>query len=334
LALAAVALAGMFITSQKKTDAAIPVEVSKAFSLWMSSQNKQYNTPSESTYRLKVFYQNYLKVAKHNDASYKLGLNLFADLTEEEFTSKYMGLKVDANKPRHFKPSVKVGDDPKAIDWRDKGAVNAVKDQGQCGSCWAFSAIAALESAAKIFGSALYSLSEQQLVDCSTAQGNQGCDGGWMDSAYDYIIKVGGIETETNYPYRAVDQKCAEDKSKFVSNLTVKDYTDIGKKDCKHLHSAVAQQPVAVAIAANAIQFYVNGVFSSKFCGDGLNHGVAAVGYGHDDIVHKDFWIVRNSWGKSWGEHGYIRMLGDLDFQKGEGICGICLASSYPNINH
>lgn len=151
-----------------------------------------------------------------------------------------------------------------------------------------------------------------------------------MDQAFEYIIKFGGIETEQSYPYKGVDARCNADISKVAANIIIKDYTDVKKDDCAGLLTAVAQQPVSVAIAANAIQFYNKGVFASKFCGTGLNHGVAAVGYGHDAKENADFWIVRNSWGASWGENGYIRM--SRTVQPTTGICGICMSSSYPNL--
>lgn len=329
IALALASAAAFFNHRQHKS--AVPADVASLFNTWSQQQNKAYSSPQEMTYRMKVFHSNVLKIKAHNDESYSVGLNLFADLTEEEFVAKYTGLEISNKKyETSSKKTVSLGQAPSEVDWRSKGVVNGVKNQGSCGSCWAFSAISAFESAAKIAGHPLYSFSEQQLVDCATEEGNHGCNGGLMDYAFQYIQKVGGIEVETDYPYKAVDQQCKADKGKFKS-AKVEGWTDVPKNDCDALKTAIAKQPVSVAIAANAIQFYVKGVFSNRFCGTGLNHGVTAVGYGTDSALKKDFWIVRNSWGGSWGETGYIRM--DREIQPKTGICGICMASSYPQVS-
>jgi len=325
LALSATTL--MVFRSKQQNKDSVPAGILKAFSEWKSIQNKAYKSPAEHSFRLAVFYQNFLKIQRHSDHSYTVALNVFADLTEEEFLAKYTGLKTQPreNKVTIDRP-VMVGA-PTEVDWRTQGAVNQVKNQGQCGSCWAFSAIGAFESAAKIAGYALYSMSEQQLVDCSTGEGNQGCNGGWMDYAFQYIQRVGGIMSESDYPYKAVDQQCKAVTEKFQPPK-VDSWVDVGKNKCDELLDAVSKQPVAVAVAANAMQFYSSGIFSNRFCGTGLNHGVVAVGYGHDASSKKDFWIVRNSWGGAWGEKGYIRM--DRAIQPTTGICGICMAASYP----
>ena len=150
-----------------------------------------------------------------------------------------------------------------------------------------------------------------------------------MDQAFTYITKFGGIESEQNYPYRARDEPCRADKAK-ITPVQVASFVDVPKDDCVSLLNAIAQAPVSVAIAANALQFYIHGVFSNKFCGTGLDHGVVAVGYGTDSDSKKDFWLVRNSWGASWGEKGYVRM--DRAVQPKTGICGICMQASYPTL--
>ena len=310
----------------------IPTEVRSAFLNWREIYNVKFATPAEQNHRLRIFHLNFLKIKGTKTDSYTLGLNQFAHLSEPEFVAKYTGYRAQSKK---LKASNSVhqntlGQQPTNVDWRQQGAVNPVKNQGQCGSCWAFSAVAAFESASKIGGFALYSLSEQQLVDCSGPEGNQGCNGGLMDQAFEYIQKFGGLETETSYPYKAVDGKCVANTSKLTPPKVVS-WTDVTKNKCADLLTAIAQQPVSVAIAANAIQFYVKGVFSSKFCGTGLNHGVTAIGYGHDTSSNKDYWLVRNSWGSTWGEGGYILM--DRAIQPTNGICGICMDASYPNVS-
>jgi KDEL-tailed cysteine endopeptidase len=313
------------------TKAVASASIRSAFQEWKVKYAKTYKSPKEEAYRLSVFNANFLKVAKHTDSSFKVGLNLFADLTEQEFLAKYTGLNSMPVRNAGVKvgnlPTKSVSQQPTTVDWRQQGAVNAVQNQGQCGSCWAFSAVASFEGVAKIAGYQLYKFSEQQLVDCSTAEGNQGCNGGLMDQAFQYVKKVGGLESETSYPYKGVDQKCKFNSASLLPPQ-VASWVDVPKDNCAALLTAIALNPTSVAIAANAIQFYVTGVFSSKFCGTGLNHGVTAVGYGVDSKTTKPYWLVRNSWGASWGENGYILM--DRTIQPSTGICGICMQASYP----
>jgi cathepsin L/cathepsin K len=298
-----------------------------AFLQWKNSQNKAYASPKEEQFRKLNFYKNLRNIESVNtDASltYKTALNQFSDLTEEEFVAKYTGFQpVDsADAIPHVNTGVKDDD----VDWRKQGAVNAVKNQGQCGSCWAFSAVGAVESAWKIAGNQLASFSEQQLVDCSTAQGNQGCNGGLMNYAFQYLIKVSkGIELESDYAYTAKDGKCAFDATKIKG--TIRSYSVIAKNDCDGLLHAITNTPVSIGIAANAIMSYTSGIFNNPRCGTQLNHGVVVIGYGAEGT--KEFWTVRNSWGGSWGEQGYIRFARD-DNKREPGMCGICLSASYP----
>jgi KDEL-tailed cysteine endopeptidase len=170
----------------------------------------------------------------------------------------------------------------------------------------------------------------QQVVDCGDIAGTYGCYGGLIDLAFDYIQIAGGLETEANYPYIGKDQKCLVDKTKFEA-VKITGYTNVKPNDCNQLEVAIAKQPVSVSIAAQSMQFYKNGVYQNFFCGTGINHGVVAVGYGHDATVKKDFWIVKNSWGAGWGENGYIRM--DREKNSFHGICGICMSASYPHVS-
>jgi len=298
--------------------------IDQAFNTWSQSQNKLYKTPAERNYRKAVFAFNHEKVIQMNKIhSHKSMLNMFADLTEEEFVTKYTGLKVPTEQKRNEK-TINSQVQADSVDWRTKGAVNPVKDQGQCGSCWAFSATSALESSWFLKQGKLLNLAEQQMVDCGGSTGNYGCNGGWMDWAFQYIINAGGQELTADYPYKAVDQKCAFNPSKVAAKITA--FTDVPKNQCDQLVSAIEQQPVSVAIAANAIMFYSSGIFESTACGVGLNHGVTAVGFGKEG--DKKFYIVRNSWSNGWGEQGYIRM--SREIQPDTGICGICMVSSYP----
>lgn len=201
------------------------------------------------------------------------------------------------------------------IDWRQKGAVSPIKDQGQCGSCWAFSTTGNLESTNFLFGSKSMTLySEQQLVDCSASYGNQGCNGGWMDNAFNYV-QAKGIVTEAQYPYVAVTQKCKMDGGVFK----IKTHTDITAGDCNGMLNALMIEPISIAVDAANWSYYAGGIF--KNCGKNLDHGVLLVGYNQEG----GYYIVKNSWGASWGEQGFIRLaLQDT--------CGICDAASYASL--
>ena len=213
---------------------------------------------------------------------------------------------------------------PDSWNWATKGAVTPIKDQGQCGSCWSFSTTGSVEGCTFIATGKLVSLSEQDLVDCSTAQGDQGCDGGLMDDAFQYIIQNKGIDTESCYPYTAEDGTCHYSKS--CCGATITGYTDVTSGDEKALLEAVYKTPVSIAIDASqsSFQFYSGGVYSDSGCSSQqLDHGVLAVGYG--STGGSDYWIVKNSWGSSWGLSGYIWMA-----RNDNNMCGVATMPSYP----
>jgi len=302
------------------------------FAGFVAKYNKIYGK-DDLVHRYNVFKTNldFITATNQKNLSYTVGMNKFGDMTFEEFHAKFTGynrIKRDFIRSKNGPvntPRDHVLKNPSSVDWRSKGAVTPVKDQGQCGSCWAFSATGSMEGAWVIAGKTQTSISEQQLVDCSGAQGNQGCNGGLMDYAFEYVIANKGITTEKNYPYKAVDQRC---KSPLpASAVTISGYTDVPTNSDSALEDAVAQAPISVAIEADqpAFQFYTSGVFDAA-CGDMLDHGVLAVGY--NTLNNKKYWIVKNSWGQDWGNQGYIWMVR----KDGEGQCGINMAASYPKI--
>jgi C1A family cysteine protease len=230
-----------------------------------------------------------------------------------------------------------VEDLPAEVDWVSAGAVTPVLNQGQCGSCYSFSALESVESAYFLETGKLVNLSEQQIVDCSSAYGNEGCNGGEMSSVFQYIID-NGICLEKDYPYKAVDGTC----KKCKSALKIDSFVDVTPNSETALQQAVSLRPIAIAIEADqsSFQFYSSGVLTSS-CGTALDHGVELVGYGtysndNGDHVSRgsssnngiDYWKVRNSWGKSWGMDGYILLARNVK-QKG-GQCGIAMQPSYP----
>ncbi|KAL0907324.1 hypothetical protein M5K25_021725 [Dendrobium thyrsiflorum] len=291
----------------------------------------------EKKKRFNVFKENARYIHEFNnrkDVPYKLSLNKFADLTNQEFRSTFASSRI--NHHRALRGSRRGGDSfmyesldlhslPSSVDWRQKGAVAPVKDQGQCGSCWAFSTVVAVEGINQIKTNNLVSLSEQELIDCDTEQ-NSGCNGGLMDYAFEYIKKNGGIASEAAYPYAAEDGSCAVEKSAHV--VSIDGHEDVPANDENSLLKAVANQPVSIAIEASGFgfQFYSEGVFTGR-CGTELDHGVAIVGYGKTQQGTK-YWIVRNSWGEDWGEGGYIRMHRGISDRKG--LCGLAMEPSYP----
>lgn len=308
----------------------------KAWEKFKDVHSKIYHTVEEETYRRSVFKKNALLIEEHNklyslgQKSYFLGINKFADLEHWEYQQHHGFLfKKTLNRTRsgskYLAPSNVVL--PDSVDWRDKGYVTPVKNQGQCGSCWSFSTTGALEGQHFRKTGKLLSLSEQQLVDCSGDFGDEGCNGGLMDDAFQYIKSAGGLETESEYPYLAKQQQCKFIKKDAVATCT--GYTDVTSGSEADLQSAVGTVgPVSVAIDAShqSFQMYSGGVYDEPQCSsDQLDHGVLAVGYGTDADSGKDYWLVKNSWGEGWGDGGYVKMTRNNHNQ-----CGIATAASYP----
>jgi C1A family cysteine protease len=241
-------------------------------------------------------------------------LNQFAHMCHDEFHKSYKGLIIPNNRTRKFQPLSVLGDvDVKAasnsqVDWRKKGAVTHVKNQGQCGSCWAFSAVGNMEGLNAIKTGKLVELSEEELVQCSGDEGNLGCQGGIMDKAFEWVAENGGIDTEEDYPYtsgQGLKGQCKTAKKSHVS-ATFSGHVDISDDEDEMAAWVMKHGPVSVAVDAGPKwQLYNGGIKTSCFAGR-LDHGVLVVGYGTEDDV--PYWIIKNSWGPMWGEAGYIRL--------------------------
>uniref|UniRef100_A0A164VP15 Actinidain n=1 Tax=Daucus carota subsp. sativus TaxID=79200 RepID=A0A164VP15_DAUCS len=263
-------------------------ELLSIYESWLVKHHKNYNALGAKEKRFEIFKDNLRFIDEHNkgvNQSFKLGLNKFADLSNEEYKSMFLGGRMVRDRKGFESDRFKygVGDElPQSVDWREKGAVAPVKDQGQCGSCWAFSTVAAVEGINQIATGDLISLSEQELVDCDKGF-NQGCNGGLMDYGFEFIVKNGGIDTEDDYPYKGVDGQCDQNR-KNAKVVTINGFEDVPQNDEKSLKKAVAHQPVSVAIEAGgrAFQLYESGIFNG-LCGTDLDHGVVAVGYGTED---------------------------------------------------
>ncbi|KAL1815758.1 hypothetical protein DCAR_0520270 [Daucus carota subsp. sativus] len=312
---------------------------SDLFEAWCISHGKTYSSQQEKLHRLKIFEENYFYITQHNNNHimaanssflYTLSVdNAFADLTHQEFKASRLGLSANGlirmNLGGSSKGSDGVANVPTSLDWRDKGAVTNVKDQGSCGACWSFSATGAIEGINQIVTGSLTSLSEQELVDCDRSY-NNGCEGGLMDYAYQFVIKNKGIDTEDDYPYQSRDTTCNKNKLK-KHVVTIDGYIDVRENDEKELLAAVAAQPVSVGICGSErnFQLYSKGIFNGP-CSTSLDHAVLIVGYGSENGV--DYWIVKNSWGKQWGMNGYMHM--QRNSGNSQGICGINMMASYP----
>jgi cathepsin L len=314
--------------------AVVPSEY-PSFQQWSTQNGRVYDSASERDYRESVYNHNVQKIAKHNahGHSWRLAVNQFADMNRVEFARLYLNGYNNSthNRVRRFNYSLlkNVSALPSSVDWTAKGAVTPVKDQGQCGSCWAFSTTGALEGAWFLKHKVLVNLSEQQLVDCSTAEGNQGCNGGLMDYAFQYVINNKGLTTDKAYPYTATGpNKCVAKGLPVAARAS--SFKDVPTNSQTALMAAVVQQPVAVAIEAdeNSFQFYSSGVLT-KPCGTNLDHGVLLVGYGTDS-TGLDYYKVKNSWGASWGLGGYVLLGRGAQYNGAQGQCGIQMDPSYP----
>jgi C1A family cysteine protease len=310
----------------------------RQFNRFQERFNKRYNNIQELENRFDIFRTNLRNIILHNldsTQNFTMGVNQFTDLTPQEFKESFVG---------GMKPETVVGSygcksftssasgTPIAVDWRAKGAVTSVKDQGQCGSCWTFSSTGAVEGSWAIATGKLLDLSEQQLVDCATGitYGSHGCNGGQMDGAFKYIIANGQCAA-SSYPYTSGTTLTSGTCKSCTPVAKVTSCSDVKPNDQISLKAAVAQQPVSIAIEADTryFQSYSGGVITSTTCGTSLDHGVLIVGYGNQN--GQDYWLVKNSWGTTWGEQGYVKIARSSSTND-PGICGIAMEPSFPSV--
>jgi len=297
-----------------------------AFTQYMQDFKRVYAS-HEFFHRYNSFKTNMDYIEKWNaqGSATVLGLNNMADISNEEYRTFYLGTWTDeAPQENVMTASDFLAPLADTVDWRTKGAVTAIKDQGQCGSCWSFSSTGAIEGINLLKAGRLTSVSEQNLMDCSTSYGNQGCNGGLMTSAFKYVVANKGIDTEASYPYTAKDGTCHFTTANI--GATISNYKTVAAGSETGLVTAINGQPVSVAIDAshNSFQLYKTGIYYEAACSSSrLDHGVLAIGYGSDSTG--DYYIVKNSWGVSWGMKGYINMA-----RNRQNNCGIATQAAYP----
>jgi len=297
------------------------------FEEFKAKHGRKYASASEESQRLRHFVSNMRKAEKLSKMNplATFGVNEFADLSHSEFSAQYLAKPVDYSHLLQEVESVDVSALPTAVDWRTKNAVTPIKNQGQCGSCWSFSTTGSVEGQHALATGTLVSLSEENLVECSQAEGNEGCNGGLMTQAFEYIIKNNGIDTEASYPYTSgagVVGKCQFKSANVGAHIT--GYTNVASGSVSGLQNASATiGPISVAMDAslNSFQLYKSGIYDPKGCSStSLDHGVLVVGYGNSGA----YWIVKNSWGTTWGLQGYF------EIATANNECGLATMASYP----
>ena len=297
------------------------------FQKFITKYKKNYSSINEFLGRYQVFKSNVYKVLSQPKSTFTTGITKFSDMTQQEFAKIYLNLNYDALAVANFEPTyVKVTNAaPSSFDWRNQGRVSAVKDQASCGSCWAFATVANLEGLYYENKGVMKTFSEQMLVDCDTK--DSGCNGGLMQYAFNWLKSNGGIMYDNDYPYTGVEGTCKSDKSKYA-DFKVTGYKKLGSTwqtwscvDEEEIKEFLYETgPLAVALNADYLSSYIGGIvdYTASQCPySGINHAVTMVGYGTDGTSNMDYWIIKNSWGKDWGESGYFRI------RRGNGTCGI-----------
>lgn len=308
--------------------------IKEEWETWKLAYGKKYNMDED--FRMKVWIENKAKVEEHNqkaikgEKSYQLSMNEWSDLLHHEFVAQMRGYNDQSPRSEElhggsYLPPAHLDYLPESVDWRKHGAVTAIRNQGRCGSCWSFSAAGALEAMHHRKTGVLTTLSEQNLIDCSSEFGNKGCNGGTMKGAFQYIKANGGIDTDKSYPYEARVGTCRYNPQ--YRGATDEGFMAIKAGDEYALKTAVATQgPCSVAIDDSHESFkqYSHGIYREEECSqDRLNHGVLVIGYGVED--GSAYWLVKNSWGISWGMEGYFKLARDEN-----NMCGVASQASYP----
>ena len=307
-------------------DSELDSVIFKQFQKFIKKYEKKYDSINEFLARYHVFRNNILTIFESENSSYKKGITKFSDLTQQEFKNKYLNLNYDAMATVNFNTyRVEVSNEaPDSLDWRNENRVTSVKDQGACGAAHAFSVVGNLEGLYAGYYGTLLDLSENVIIDCDTK--DSGCNGGLMEYTLEWL-KDNGIMTEADYPYVGRKGECRIDIDKCV-NMTITGFRKIG--DSTSTFSCVDEEeikeflyeigPLSIALNANPLQTYASGIIDldkNRCPVSGINHAALLVGYGSDSSTGLDYWIVKNSWGKNFGESGYFRI------RRGNGTCGI-----------
>lgn len=296
--------------------------IDSVFARYLAKHGKSYSSKEEYERRKEIFARQLKIVTDHNSqngATYHLGMNMFSDLTTEEFTKMFLGDNgaeeaYPADEVRHIEQAVS---DVTPIDWRNMGVVGPVKNQGKCGSCWSFSTAGPIEEHYAIKYNKSVVLAEQQLVDCSWAYGNNGCNGGLFANGYAYVRDY-GLELNETYPYVANDTICNYTSDKVVVQITG---TIAATRSAAGLKQALVNGPASISLhVGDTFRAYNSGIYNDATCATEVNHAVQSVGWGNDAASGLNYFIVRNSWGPTWGESGYIRI---AESNTDLGICGM-----------
>lgn len=330
-----------FGDSQRKLRGFYLIDQTEDWSLFSNFQekfNRKYQSIEELELRFSIFRENLINIISHNmneNATFTMGINAYTDMTAQEFKKHLIGgykhveqvEKVEGTTCGTYSGSSKTV--PSSFDWRSKNVVNPIRQQGSCGSCYTFSTMSALESAWAIKTGILYDVSEQQVVDCANLKyGDLGCNGGSITGTFNFAMD-NKICKESEYPYTSGITQNSGTCQYCTGVISAMSCKNVPPKNQVLLKEAVSIQPVSVAIEAdtNYFQSYSGGILTSTSCGTNLDHAVVVVGYGTEGTI--DYWLVRNSWGTSWGEAGYFRIL-RTSSTNDAGICGIAMAPTFP----